>query len=123
MDSTSLGFRLFRSPSYGTPSTTYSGAELAEMELKPRIRMEGLLPGWPDDWTICTPATLPDRADVTLDTWDLASSSEWTTFAEPVKASYVEVPKATTMVSSSIWVSSWRTTWMDVRPFTGTVSS
>ena len=69
------------------------------MELKPRMRMLGVLPGAPEDWTSWTPATWPASAEVTALTWDLASSSESMTLAEPVKASLVVVPNATTMVS------------------------
>ena len=100
-----------------------SGLCPALMELKPRMRMEGVSPAAPEVVLICTPATFPYRAEVTAVTCDLASSSAFTTFAEPVKDSLVEVPKATTMVSSSIWASSWRTTSMTARPSTGMACS
>ena len=120
MLSMSLGLRLLRSPEYGIPSTIHRGSFPALRELNPLIRIDGLEPGWPEEVVICTPATLPVRADAILDCCVLAMSSDLTTAAEPVKASFLAVPKATTMTSSSNSESSARTALMTARPLTST---
>ena len=51
--------------SIGTPSTTYSGWLLPDSELKPRMTTEFEAPGSAAPVLICTPATLPARADMT----------------------------------------------------------
>ena len=76
-------------------------------------------PGAPEAPFIWRPATWPTRALVTLVVARFCSSSAFITAAEPVKASFVVVPKATTMVSSSRLVSSSMTTLMIRRPSTG----
>ena len=93
------------------------------MELVPRIWMEGLLPRAPDDVVIWTPATIPSSARVTSDDCTFEMSSDLTTVADPVKDSFVAVPKATTMVSSSISVSGASMTSCFAVPFTGTLVS
>lgn len=90
------------------PSTIHSGLLPALSELKPRMRMSGAAPGWPDEFVSCTPATLPASAWATFDCCDLAMSSDLITVADPVKASFLAVPNATTMTSSMDWVSSLR---------------
>ena len=91
------------------------------MELVPRIMIFGdSLPIAPDVVVICTPATTPSRARVASDVWTLAISSDFTTVADPVNDSFVAVPKATTMVSSSMWVSGSSMTSIFALPETGT---
>lgn len=45
------------SPSYGTPSTTYKGVLLADIEPIPRMRTVASFPGCPVLLVVCTPAT------------------------------------------------------------------
>ena len=73
-------------------------------------------PGRPDAEANWTPATLPTRASDTLVDWVLTSSSLLRTLAEPVKASFVVVPNATTIVSSSCSESGCRATLIEDRP-------
>ena len=93
------------------------------MEPIPRMLMEPPSPGWPLELMTCTPALRPCRACVTLDVAIFWMSSFLTTVADPVKEDLEAVPYATTMVSSSIWLSSWRTMSICRRPLTGTVCS
>ena len=88
------------------------------MEPIPRIRILALSPGCPFDETACTPATAPARAFEMLDTWRLPISSAFITEAEPVKASFLAVPYATTITSSIACVSSFITTFTRVFPAT-----
>ena len=118
--SMSLCGMLVRLAGYGAPSTMTSGSVEADREEIPRMLMLPLpAPGAPDAPFIWRPATWPTRALVTLVVARFCSSSAFITAAEPVKASFVVVPKATTMVSSSRLVSSSMTTLMIRRPSTG----
>ena len=90
------------------------------MELMPRIMMDGLDPRLPDDVVICTPATIPSSALVGSEDCTLAISDDFTTVAEPVNDSLVDVPKATTMVSSSISASGSSATLIAGLPATST---
>ena len=76
------------------------GSLPALSEPKPRMRIVPVDEGSPDELTICTPGTAPAKASVTDVTWLRASSSAPTTLAEPVKADFLAVPKATTITSS-----------------------
>ena len=84
------------------------------------MRIEGDEPREPEDVVICTPATTPSRARVALDDCTLAMSADFTTVAEPVKASFVVLPKAITMVSSSASASGASVTLILVFPATAT---
>ena len=64
------------------------------------MRTVGVEVGLPDELATCTPAAAPAKACATFETWRLAISSAFTTVAEPVKASLVVVPNATTITSS-----------------------
>ena len=86
----------------------------------PLMTIEGEDPSEPDEVVICTPATIPSRARVASELCTLAMSADFTTAALPVKASLVEVPKATTMVSSRVSVSGDITTLICVLPSSGT---
>ena len=116
IDSISPGAIVFMLPSYGTPSTTIRGSLPALTEEIPRTRIVAEAFGAPLEEISWTPATWPARASVTLVTCERESFSSSSTLAEPVKASLVVLPNATTMVSSSISVSTSRTTLMLVRP-------
>ena len=70
----------------GTPSMTYSGAELPK-EPKPRMRTDGSAPGWPS-LVICTPATLPSSIDEMFECETRFSSSAFTTATEPVRSAF-----------------------------------
>jgi len=58
------------------------------------MRTIGLAPGLPDSLDIWTPATLPASDWATFDCCDFAMSSALMTVAEPVNASFLEVPNA-----------------------------
>ena len=73
--------------------------------------MEGELPGCEEVLLNCTPATRPANALAGLTTCALRRSSAFKIPAEPVKASLVVLPKATTTTSSSAWLSSCNTIW------------
>ena len=90
-----------------------------EMVPIPRILMEGEEPRVPVEVVIWTPATTPSRALVTSEDCTRDISEVPTTDAEPVNDSFVEVPKATTIVSSSISVSGSSVTEIVVCPATG----
>ena len=77
-------------------------------ELKPRTRIVGELPGSPLEDIRVTPGTAPESAAVTSVTCDCFNVSEPTTFAEPVKADFLAVPKATTIISSRLLESFFR---------------
>src|SRR5690606_38705665 len=61
-----------------TPSITYNGNELEEIELIPRIRTETPSPKVPPEEPIWTPATLPESACSKLEIGSLASFSPFT---------------------------------------------
>ena len=84
------------------------------------MRMLWVEPACPEVDVIWRPATWPTSALATLVVARFWISSDFITAAEPVKASFVVVPKATTMVSFRRLVSSSRTMLMTRRPFTGT---
>ena len=90
------------------------------MELIPLIMIEGEDSSVPEAVVIWTPATMPSRDLVTLELCTLAMSVDFTTDADPVNDSFVDVPNATTMVSSSSWVSGERVTLSTALPATGT---
>ena len=103
------------------PSTIYKGELLALIEPIPRIRMVASpLAGSPEEEMTCTPGVVPARAlvtfVVTLDSIVSAPIIE----AEPVNALFVEVPYATTMVSSMYSVSCSNATSSFCRPSTAT---
>ena len=97
-----------------------SGSVLAYIELIPRMFTEpASAPGVPVVPRICRPATEPTRAFMTLVVWRLARSSDLMTVAEPVKASFFVVPKATTSTSSMAVMSSFMRISIVVFPATG----
>ena len=83
------------------------------------MRTIGLAPGLPDSLDIWTPATLPASDWATFDCCDFAMSSALMTVAEPVNASFLEVPNATTITSSIACVSSCIVTSMRDLPAMG----
>ena len=83
------------------------------------MRTVGVEVGLPDELATCTPAAAPAKACATFETWRLAISSAFTTVAEPVKASLVVVPNATTITSSIACVSSCIVTSMRDLPAIG----
>ena len=91
-----------RSPSYWIPSTTKSGSELPFSVPTPRITISGLEPGWPFVEVNCTPVVLPSIAAIGEVTFRVKSSFAPITLAEPVNASLVVVPYATTITSSNV---------------------
>jgi len=101
------------------PSTIQSGSLPALIEPKPRTRIEGVVPRSPDVLEVCTPATRPISAVATLEVCTLAISSDFMTAAEPVKASFLAVPKATTITSSIACASSFIVTLIRVFPAIG----
>ena len=62
----------------GTPSTTYSGSLLAEIDAMPRTRTLMPLPGLPAFWITFTPGALPCSAPSMLAIGWLAIWSEFT---------------------------------------------
>ena len=82
-----------------------SGSLPAFSELKPRTRIVGDEPGAPLLDVRVTPGTVPERAVVTFEVCDCDSVSEFTTLAEPVKADFFALPKATTIISSRFFES------------------
>lgn len=86
------------------------------MELVPRIRMDGDEPRAPEEVVICTPATTPSSALVASEDCTLAMSDDFTTVAEPVKDSFVAVPNAMTIVSSSAVASTGSSTLTTFKP-------
>src|SRR5690625_6154149 len=76
IDSISAEFREAISPSYGSPSTTYSGLVPALIEPTPRTRTVAEVPGCPLLFITCTPATAPDKELVTLETCLFSKRSE-----------------------------------------------
>ncbi len=84
-----------------TPSTTYNGLLPALIELVPRIRMLVLEPGCPELWVICTPAILPDNILSREVAGISANCSAETEAMDPVFASRLVVPYATTTTSSN----------------------
>ena len=83
----------------------------------------GFEPNEPVDVVIWTPATRPSSARVGSEACTFEISEDLTTVAEPVKASLVDVPKATTTVSSSICLSGSRTASRTVLPARATSTS
>ena len=82
------------------------------MEAIPRILiLPSPEPGAPDPPRICKPATEPTKASDTLVVIRFDNSSVLTTEAEPVKADFFAVPKATTNTSSNISVSAFIVTF------------
>ncbi len=86
------------------------------MEPVPRTWMVALVPGWPLELNVCTPAILPLSALVTLLTCAFSSWSAATTPAEPVYSERFTVPYDTTMSSSSEVVEGWSLTWSAPEP-------
>ena len=94
----------------GIPSTTHRGSLPAPIEEIPRIRMVVGAPGCPEYEEICTPAILPASIFSTEATGVSPITSDFTVVTEPVLASRLTVPYATTITSSSISASSSITT-------------
>ena len=89
IDSTSLGLTRFRSPT--TPSISTSGsAELTEFT--PRMLIEGVLPGLPDDVVMFRPATEPCNMLVTEWVTRFSSSLLLTVETAPVRLTRFCVP-------------------------------
>ena len=90
----------------GTPSTTHNGSLLPVIELKLRILTDVLPPGPVCDVFTLTPATLPARASVTLETGTaLRSPSLRFAAAYPIVFWLFVIPRAVTTTSSSIFSS------------------
>ena len=80
-------------PSYGMPSTIYSGALLALMEPIPLMRMVAPLDaGSPDELINCTPGAVPASAVVTFVATRDSIASAPTIAADPVNELLVAVP-------------------------------
>jgi hypothetical protein len=84
MDSMSLGLMSLVEPKKITPSNTYSGSVLAEMEFVPRMDTEPVLPGTEDPWLMLRPAVLPCNAYIMFVTGRFMSLSFGTEATEPV---------------------------------------
>ena len=83
-----------------------SGVVPNSSEEIPRMLMLPLpAPGAPEPPRICRPGTVLVKALATLVVICFDSSFESTTEADPVKALFFWVPKATTMTSCSCWLS------------------
>ena len=83
---------------------TYRGWLEALIELIPRIWILWSAPGSPVDPPTRIPATFPCK-DFTKDSFCADKSSDLTTEADPVKEAFFVVPYATTITSSSCWLS------------------
>ena len=87
-----------------------------------RIWIEVDAPGRPSLWRLFMPATLPTNVPDVVDARDLEMSPSPTLEIAPVSDSFrCVVPKPSTTTSLKLSTSSFRVTFMTVRPFTAMV--
>ena len=99
---------------------TQRGSLPALMEEVPRTRIVEVEPGWPEPEVMDTPAIFPESILSTEVTGTWASCSLLKVDTEPVFASRLTVPYATTMASSRMFLSCSRSTLSSERPLIAT---